>query len=144
MPVKSEQTHLRKSRTRGKYDRQQNWPAVVVGVVSPEPGRVFYMQQSNPKWQQKRLRIFERDGWACQRCYDTTSQLEVHHLIYRKIDYWRYPDDELITLCRSCHHHETDNFEQALKRLLLNVRTSGLLSDEINALADYHKRRTAI
>lgn len=34
----------------------------------------------NPRWQKKRLEIFERDGWKCRACQDEKSTLHVHHL----------------------------------------------------------------
>lgn len=35
----------------------------------------------DPRWQKKRLKIFERDGWACQDCRSTTNTLNLHHLL---------------------------------------------------------------
>ena len=58
----------------------------------------------DPRWQKKRLRIFQRDHWTCQVDYDTESTLEIHHKTYLKdANPWDYPDDILITLCGSCH-----------------------------------------
>ena len=57
----------------------------------------------HPKWQKKRLRVFNRDKWKCRKCKDTETTLHVHHLKYTK----RYPYNELmgnlITLCSRCH-----------------------------------------
>lgn len=36
----------------------------------------------DPRWQKKRLQILERDGFACQSCYDTETTLHVHHCTY--------------------------------------------------------------
>jgi len=102
----------------------------------------YQEQIKDPRWQKKRLEIFKRDHFTCQRCYSTKKSLQVHHLIYlpnKKI--WQYNDSELITLCEGCHKHETENLNEACKLLNYNVRTSGLLSDEIYKLAEYHKRR---
>lgn len=49
----------------------------------------------------------DRDGFACQQCYDSESTLNVHHLYYssgRKI--WEYPDNAMVTLCNECHSDE--------------------------------------
>lgn len=59
---------------------------------------------SHPKWQQKRLKILERDEWRCVHCGDSDSSLEVHHHSYRwNADPWDYDDSNLITLCHECH-----------------------------------------
>lgn len=58
----------------------------------------------DPRWQKVRLEIMERDNWACQECFDTTTTLNVHHLIYEKgVEPWQYADIYLITLCENCH-----------------------------------------
>ncbi len=58
----------------------------------------------DPRWQQKRLRIFERDSFACRNCKDTTTSLTVHHLGYLpNVEPWDHPDVMLLTLCEPCH-----------------------------------------
>lgn len=141
MPRKLNTDLKTKSRTRGKCAISQSWPVDgICACQAHEPGRAFSMTNtSNPLWQRKRLKIFERDGWACQRCFDESEQLEVHHLVYKEgIPYWEYQEHELITLCRTCHQYETDNIKKAIDLLAYNVKTSGLLSDEILKLASYH------
>lgn len=61
----------------------------------------------DPRWQQMRLRVFERDGWCCQSCNATQYTLVVHHRYYLKgHEPWDYPIDALITLCEDCHSNE--------------------------------------
>ena len=46
-------------------------------------------------------RIFERDGWRCQKC-GSLEHLQIHHKVYRS----QQGDDalaNLITLCAYCH-----------------------------------------
>jgi len=58
----------------------------------------------DPRWQKLRLKIMERDGFACVDCSDTKKMLSVHHLIYKKGNSpWEYKNNELITLCEFCH-----------------------------------------
>lgn len=58
----------------------------------------------DPRWQEKRLRVFERDGFRCKRCGDDRTQLHIHHFYYRReLMPWEYPSDALITLCKLCH-----------------------------------------
>lgn len=50
----------------------------------------------DPRWQKKRLEIFERDKWQCQFCEDKDSTLVVHHKDYVKgKEPWDYPNSEL-------------------------------------------------
>lgn len=56
----------------------------------------------DPRWQKKRLKIFERDHWTCQRCGATTRELQVHHLAYVGAP-WEAPDHCLQTFCAPCH-----------------------------------------
>lgn len=65
----------------------------------------------DPRWQRKRLRILERDGWRCKACYDDKNTLHVHHLFYFKGDPWDIPDGFLITLCEDCHENKCPYLE---------------------------------
>lgn len=62
----------------------------------------------DPRWQKKRLRILERDKWACRCCGDKESTLHVHHVHYdpRAEGPWDYADTSLVTLCAECHDYE--------------------------------------
>ena len=56
----------------------------------------------NPEeYDQLRREILERDGWRCQRC-GRREQLDVHHVISRARA-GADAENNLITLCRSCH-----------------------------------------
>lgn len=58
----------------------------------------------DPRWQKKRLEIFERDSWACRYCGDKENTLAIHHTYYSNdLSPWEYPDDSLITVCERCH-----------------------------------------
>jgi len=58
----------------------------------------------DPRWQKKRLEIFQRDKWKCKLCGDEETTLQVHHKNYTAgNDPWDYPNDDLITLCEHCH-----------------------------------------
>lgn len=61
----------------------------------------------DPRWQKKRLEIFERDGWHCVRCDSGLITLHVHHKKYlMDTEPWDYPHDLLSTLCENCHNSE--------------------------------------
>lgn len=57
----------------------------------------------HPKWQKKRLRVFNRDKWRCRECGDTETTLHVHHKKYTKRYPWNELMKNLITLCSKCH-----------------------------------------
>ena len=57
----------------------------------------------DPRWQRARLKIMERDGFACVACSSTTETLTVHHIHYSGSNPWDAPDKDLQTLCFSCH-----------------------------------------
>jgi len=67
----------------------------------------------HPKWQKKRLEIFERDKFECRSCMANDKTLHVHHINYEDGKKpWQYPDSNLITLCEKCHevvHSMKDN-----------------------------------
>lgn len=58
----------------------------------------------DPRWQKKRLEIFERDEWRCRYCFSKDKTLNLHHKEYIKNrEPWEYDDTNFITLCEECH-----------------------------------------
>lgn len=59
----------------------------------------------DPRWQQKRLDVLNRDEWTCQLCGDKKTELHIHHFCYdvETRDPWNVDDSALITYCKSCH-----------------------------------------
>jgi len=58
------------------------------------------------RWQKMRLKVMERDGFACQSCGKDgpDAALAVHHTYYEAgTAPWEYPLDSLITWCEDCH-----------------------------------------
>jgi 5-methylcytosine-specific restriction endonuclease McrA len=83
----------------------------------------------SPRWQKKRLEILDRDGWACVCCGTKEKNLQVHHVVYRKIDPWDYPNYLLQTLCEDCHsirQELTDKASDALRIALMKIPTQRL------------------
>lgn len=93
----------------------------------------------DPRWQKKRLEIFQRDNWCCQKCFDDESTLTVHHKRYipdRKP--WDYPDELLITLCESCHEGERERIQIELDNLTEQIREKFLSEDILEITIGIH------
>lgn len=56
----------------------------------------------DPRWQKRRLHIFNRDKFICVKCGDAKTELQVHHRKYFK-EPWDAPDMALETVCNECH-----------------------------------------
>lgn len=89
----------------------------------------------DPRWQRKRLEIFERDGWTCRGCYDEKNTLAVHHLKYLPgKDPWDYPDELLLTLCKDCHEAEREHRPIVEQALLGFLQEKGFLCGDIGTI----------
>lgn len=66
-------------------------------------------------WHLVRLQVLRRDRYKCKYC-GTTKKLHVHHLTYKHFKNEMEHLDELITLCKDCHHlvHEYKEFDDEL------------------------------
>lgn len=86
-------------------------------------GKGWYVEMcQRPEWQQKRLKILERDDWQCQVCGTKTETLAVHHWYYKSGSMpWEYPDRALTTMCEACHKEH-----QAKYRNLSGILLDGL------------------
>jgi len=64
----------------------------------------------DPRWQKKRLEIFDRDGWACMKCGHKDKPLNIHHLCYLPhTEPWDYNNELLKSLCDDCHKKSMNN-----------------------------------
>lgn len=98
----------------------------------------------DPRWQKKRLEIFERDEWRCQRCQDSESTLQVHHRYYKRgISPWEYPDEALVTLCDGCHIEETFRRPAEEQMLLAILCKQGFLVPHVHHLSVFLSRLTS-
>ena len=77
--------------------RSHNWK----GGVTPERQRIY----ATGLWKEIAKTVFERDLWLCQKCGKQNNNLHTHH---KKAwaDYIenRFDLDNLVTLCKKCHH----------------------------------------
>ena len=72
------------------------------------PKTTYAKKLLDPRWQKKRLEILNRDEWMCQRCGSETRTLHIHHIHYESCDPWETDNKFLITICETCHQHETE------------------------------------
>ncbi len=85
--------------------------------------RTYTEKLRDPRWQKKRLKILERDGWMCQSCCDSDSTLHVHHRYYTSgLEPWEHGDAVLVALCENCHTEESERRPKAEEALLLATR----------------------
>ncbi len=116
------------------FSRRSRWILGNSGIATYHPFMADESTYSNrlrdPRWQKKRLQIFDRDGWSCQRCHSTKETLHVHHRRYlADREPWDYPDKLLVTLCEFCHQREYDEMPQALDELRRAVQDAWLSID---------------
>lgn len=96
----------------------------------------YARKMKDPRWQRRRLQIFERDDYHCCLCGDGESTLHVHHLFYGDGEPWEAEERHLLTLCEGCHDAETEGLYPALKQLGAAVRRFGMTSGGITELAE--------
>lgn len=85
----------------------------------------------DPRWQKKRLLIFDRDDWKCRRCSDKFTNLQVHHLYYNfDLLPWEYPDEALITLCELCHQ-KAEFVKWVTRYGIIELKKLGFTPDDI-------------
>lgn len=105
--------------------------------ISEQPKFDYARLLRDPRWQKKRLKIMERDGFACQVCSDNESELHVHHRYYKNSEGpWDYPDRALVTLCKSCHDLYGHGALSGQEHLISEVLSAGAFYNELNLLAE--------
>lgn len=67
--------------------------------------KTYSEKLKDPRWQKKRLKILERDGFKCCYCGDEETTLNVHHKKYTG-EPWEANNEDLETLCETCHSLE--------------------------------------
>ncbi len=98
-----------------------------------EPAQEEYFRLlRDPRWQKRRLEIFQRDGWQCQACdngLEDGVEFHVHHLRYEGLP-WEAPDEALSTRCAGCHVREHAAPGMSLQELDARTR---FLRDKLSA-----------
>lgn len=80
----------------------------------------------DPRWQRKRLEIFQRDNFTCTACAATDKELHVHHGYYEYgLMPWEHPDASLHTVCFECHK-EWQQYTDILHLIIGSMRPVAL------------------
>lgn len=87
------------------------------------PKEQYAVKLRDPRWQKRRLEVFQRDNFRCVSCHSKDRELHVHHLVYSG-EPWDGDLENLETLCAECH----DERERANKWLIELIRSSGTSS----------------
>lgn len=94
-------------------------------------------RRRDPRWQRKRLEIYERDGFACVDCGTKTENLQIDHAWYEpRHAPWEYPDSCFFTRCDSCHARIGEERIRLLKLLAtLPLLSLSSLVEALHSLA---------
>lgn len=70
------------------------------GGISPE-NKIIRNSVQNDLW---RIKVFERDGYTCQNCFQVGGILNAHHIKeFAKYPELRFEVSNGLTLCKNCH-----------------------------------------
>jgi 5-methylcytosine-specific restriction endonuclease McrA len=75
----------------------------------------------DPRWDAKRRRILQRDGYRCRCCGKGDRTREVNHITYKGMP-WDANDDDLETLCHACHTWRTNTLNNFKKMKTADLR----------------------
>jgi len=97
--------------------------------------RKSYLEKlRDPRWQKKRLQIFERDKFRCQLCWNDKMTLHVHHKYYKHGKQpWEYPLKAMLTLCEKHHYMINPKKIYTLEQKEEPQKTSKKLSPKENS-----------
>ena len=89
--------------------------------------------------------VLARDHHTCQKCKATNVQLHVHHIVFRSKG---GPDhqDNLVTLCQSCHHllHASDNAQKESLKLCKKVKAKTRDATKMSILRSQLKKNFGV
>jgi len=101
--------------------------------------KTYAEQLLDPRWQQLRLRVFERDNWTCRNCGDKEETLNAHHVHYHPYAEkpWDYDIETIITLCKDCHLEEHDALTASKANVILALAKIGYVTSyDFDSLCD--------
>lgn len=93
----------------------------------------------DPRWQQMRLRVYERDGFACRCCGSADKTLHAHHVHYHHYSEgpWDYDMETIITLCADCHSDQHAEIQASKANVILALAKIGYWNSfDLDCLCD--------
>jgi hypothetical protein len=107
-----------------------NQPDNPLSVMQKMTKKSYKDKLLDPRWQKKRLQIFEKENFTCQYCGDKDSTLHVHHLHYRKNENpWDIEDSALLCVCSDCHELEHIDMEPFDREIWFEFTVLGLIGN---------------
>ena len=105
----------------------------------------------DPRWQKVRLETMQKANFACEKCGDKTSTLNVHHKNYKYgRNPWEYESNNFVCLCSFCHdeiHEQREMINNLLPYSFVNISEliSGVIAAQSNnyCVAKIHPREFA-
>jgi Zn finger protein HypA/HybF involved in hydrogenase expression len=89
------------------------WCGVFCPVVHLTPGMenemtTYAEKLRDPRWQRLRLEVMQRAKFKCENCWDSETNLQIHHPAYKiGANPWDYDKSELLCYCEECHKAAT-------------------------------------
>lgn len=105
----------------------------------PFTSQSYSTKLKSPKWQRKRLEIYQRDDWKCRHCGSDEMELNVHHIGYIG-EPWDAPNELLLTLCIFCHMREEEKKKNEVQAFPNNFGRLGFTSLHLSSLNDALKK----
>ena len=95
--------------------------------------KTYSEKLKDPRWQKKRLEIFQRDNWTCKFCGDTESMLMVHHFKYEG-EPWEVDNEHLATCCAKCHKEEHEDLSFAKHLFFSEIEESSVVYNSLTSI----------
>ncbi len=88
--------------------------------------KTYAEKLKDPRWQKRRLELFDKADWTCKECHTKTETLHAHHGYYeRGLEPWEYPDEVMHVVCEGCHK-ETQRYLNEVYREIGKLDKLGL------------------
>lgn len=136
----------------GPFNHPSGWPDPEFSLWDRPPLEIVLRKRKkaqsylellrDPRWQKVRLETMQRAGFACERCGDKETTLNVHHKNYKRDRApWEYEMNNYVCLCRDCHeivHEQKETINNLLPYIQINV------ADFLSGVAAHQSNRKII
>lgn len=100
--------------------------------MTTEDKKLYQEYLKREEWKAKRIEILDRDEYACRNC-GSREELQVHHRQYHRdkvtkeiLPPWKYDEENLITLCQTCHQEGHAKFKVPVFEVILTYKSVSL------------------